>query len=177
MGKSSSSESEYDKAKRKYEEAIQQYTGEAGYKTALNTAIGATKNLSNIASQGAIAQAQTGARQSGMSKAQAAMLGSQQGSTAYQNAFNNNISNQQNQAFTSNLNKVSALGSKVGQDFNKLTADRQNDYNNVSLGFGAAGTVLGLSDERLKNYKIISKKIKRSPNSLKVVIKEKGVED
>ena len=177
MGKSSSSESEYDKAKRKYEEAIQQYTGEAGYKAALNTAIGATKNLSNIAAQGAIAQAQTGARQSGMSKAQAAMLGSQQGSTAYQNAFNNNISNQQNQAFTSNLNKVSALGSKVGQDFNKLTADRQNDYNNVSLGLGAAGTVLGLSDERLKNYKIISKKIKRSPNSLKVVIKEKGVED
>ena len=75
------------------------------------------------------------------------------------------------------MNKVSALGSKVGQDFNKLTADRQNDYNNVSLGLGAAGTVLGLSDERLKNYKIISKKIKRSPNSLKVVIKEKGVED
>lgn len=175
MGSSSKSESEYDKAKRKYEEAINAYTGENGYKASLQMAMGATKNLSNVASQGAIAQAQTGARQSGMSKAQAAMLGSQQGSTAYQNAFNSNIANQQTQAYNNNLNKVSALGSKVGQDFNKMTADRQNDYNNVSLGLGAAGTVLGLSDERLKRYKVVSSKIKRSPDSLKVVIKEKAV--
>ena len=77
-----------------------QYTGNTGYE---NTLAQAGKGASTLANQ-AVGTATSGARASGMSKAQAAQMGVQSGNNAYANAFQN----QQNMAQNMGQNAISA---------------------------------------------------------------------
>lgn len=82
------------------QELANQYTGNAGYENSLAQA---GKGAGLLANQ-AVGTATSGARASGMSKAQAAQMGLQNANNAYANAFQN----QQNMAQGMGQNAVSA---------------------------------------------------------------------
>lgn len=119
--------------------------GEAGYNKALEMANAGARGA---ASQ-AMAQAQSGARLSGMNKAQAAQLGAQTGASSYLSALNNqqNIATQAlNAEATNEYNKAGGVagvyGNKLQGSGTLLNADMQNSAAQYAREEGNVGGIL-----------------------------------
>jgi hypothetical protein len=132
MGKSNEN---YTSALEKYHEAQERYTGEAGYKNALNTAKGTTAELTAQQAQGATSAAQDAARKAGYTKAQAAAIGAGRGADSYINNYAGNLATQQGQASGAN---ESALSAKAGE----VSTAQAQDQAEYDRGWGTAGNVL-----------------------------------
>ena len=165
--------------------ASNKYTGNAGYKNSINQGkIGAQE-----AAKGAQAQSSTAARNSGMTKSQAAAMGSQQNASSYLNSF----SDQQNRAYQAGMDNVSVQKGKLDNSTNSMNSfanayagqqqAQTNAQNNlIGAGLTAAGSaVSALSDcnlkenvvdvsDRLDNYKRLSKRVKyHGKNGIKLL--------
>lgn len=145
--------SQYGNALTNQQQAVNKYTGNAGYQNALEQAKQGAAMTAGLAGQ----QAQQAARNAGMSKAQAAMMGANQAASAY----GNNFGNQQGMAANMGQNAVSgAQGITGATQFVPSMAmqEKNNQYNRASqnlatIGQTAAnvgGMMVGLSDERMK---------------------------
>lgn len=160
--------------------ASNKYTGNAGYQNSINQGkIGAQE-----AAKGAQAQSSTAARNSGMTKSQAAAMGSQQNATSYLNSF----SDQQNRAYQAGMDNVSVQKGKLDNSTAAMNSfastaagqkQAEQNYGKDLLGAGltAVGSaVAAASDHNLKenivdvstsaasdkldNYRKVSKKVK-----------------
>lgn len=158
----------YDEAKKESEK----YVGDEGYERALKLG----KKGAISASNSAISQGVSSARAGGMNKAQANALGNQSAI----NAYNNQLYNQQANAYGSGqdavstaYNRANALSGVYGNTANALSGiygNTSNLYGNAmnaqqaevnnrfNRGWGIVGGIGSLltSDERLKKYKDIS---------------------
>lgn len=144
---------QYGNALTNQQQAVNKYTGNAGYQNALEQAKQGAAMTAGLAGQ----QAQNAARNAGMSKAQAAMMGANQAASAY----GNNFGNQQGMVANMGQNAVSgAQGITGATQFIPSMAmqEKNNQYNRASqnlatIGQTAAnvgGMMVGLSDERMK---------------------------
>lgn len=166
FGGSASARRNAEKQMKDYRNAINQYTGSEGYKNALNQATKETARLAGQQANQAAAQQQSALRSSGQSGNAAAILAGNNSFNAYQNAYNNNIQNQQNAAYNAGLDKV-------GQE-QAYNQDRQSTASNnqtmsakpfqdvMALGGRVLSAIPGAkvvgdaisnpgSDERIKN--------------------------
>lgn len=141
--------------------AINQYTGNAGYLNSINQgAMGAA-----YASQGAASQAAGAARTAGMSKAEAASVGADAAAQGYYNAF----AGQQGAASNAGNSAVSSTGQAQQNQLNRTQLSMQQkdaEYNrawgNVGNALGIAGSMVSMfSDSNLKTYYKLSSKYKR----------------
>ncbi len=129
-----------------------QYAGNAGYENALSQAYKGAQTTANQAG----AAARTSARNSGMSKSQAAATGANQAA----NAYGNNFTTQQSMANNAGMNALQA-NQAIGNMQNSLYGNQFNrgqyGMNMLGSGLQAAGNVItgftGLSDERCKDLK------------------------
>lgn len=140
---------EYQNAASLYEEYSKENTGKKGYGNTLEMA----QKGANSTALGLQSQVQTAARNSGMSRSAAAMMGQNAMSSAYNNAF----ANQQQQAGQQLGNQLNAQGNLM----NSHQAEGNNEFNR---GWGAVANTVGavgevaktaakiMSDERLKSY-------------------------
>lgn len=144
---------QYGNALTNQGQAVNKYTGNAGYQNALKQAKQGAALTSGLAGQ----QAQMTARNAGMSKAQAAMMGANSAASAY----GNNFTNQQNLATNAgNQNVYGMQGLTSATQFipSSQQAEKQYQYdrarqNLATIGQTASnigGTLIGLSDERMK---------------------------
>lgn len=168
----SSTNSRYENAAKKYDEAVNQYTGMEGFKASLDMA----KKGAGVEAVQAGNRAQTQARSAGMSKAAAALVGANDTSNQYLNSFNNQQSN------AMNMNNA-ALNARSNQ-MNAGMTEGQNAYNRAwgnvgtvaNMGGQVAGGVMkamAMSDERLKHYRDVSSKLNpKQPVSYKSLIVE-----
>lgn len=168
--------------------ASNEYTGNAGYQNSINQGkIGAQE-----AAKGAQAQSSTAARNSGMTKSQAAAMGSQQNAASYLNS----LSDQQNKAYQAGMDNVSVQKGKLDNSTNSMNSfanayagqqQAQTNARNNLIGAGLAATgsaVSALSDHNLKenvvdvssdndkldNYRKVSKKVKyHGKNGIKLL--------
>lgn len=169
--------------------AANKYTGNAGYQNSINQGkIGAQE-----VAKGAQAQSTTAARNAGMTRSQAAAMGSQQNAAAYLNGF----SDQQNKAYQAGMDNVSvqkgkydnsmnAMNSFAGQYAGQKQAQVKSGNELIGAGVTAAGSALAaLSDHNLKkdvidvsstsadklnNYRKVSKKVKyHGKNGIKLL--------
>lgn len=134
-----------------YRNAINKYTGSEAYKNALKQASKETANIAGQQTSQAIANQQTALRNSGQSGNAAAILAGNNASNVYQNAYNQNLIDQQNAAYNAGLNRLDAEGSYNnalnGNAINNATASGRTLQNITSL----AGRGLELlSDENSK---------------------------
>lgn len=171
----SSTNSRYEEAAKKYDEAVKQYTGIKGFENSLQQA----KKGAGVEAVQAGNRAQTQARSAGMSKAAAALMGANDASNSYLSSFNN----QQNNAMTMGNANLQARNNQMSAGM----TEGQNAYNrawgNVGTAANMGGQVVGgiakamaMSDERLKHYRDVSGKLcPKTPvsfKSLKVEIKK-----
>lgn len=171
----SSTNNRYEDAAKKYETAVNQYTGNAGFQNSLQQA----KQGAGVEAVQAGNRAQTQARSAGMSKAAAALMGANDTSNQYLNSFNN----QQNNAMNMGNANVQARNNQMSAGM----TEGQNAYNrawgNVGTVANMGGQVVGgiakamtMSDERLKHYREVSSKVCKKPEcsikSLKLEIKK-----
>lgn len=144
---------QYGNALSNQQSAVNKYTGNVGYKNALEQAKQGAAMTAGLAGQ----QSQQAARNAGMSKAQAAMLGANQAASAY----GNNFANQQNMATNAgNQNVYGTQGLTSATQFIPQSAmqEKQNQYNRATQNLATIGQVagniggalVGLSDERMK---------------------------
>ena len=115
-----------------------QYTGNEGYANSLEQA---GKGAGTIANQ-AVGLATSGARNAGMSKAQAAQMGLQSGNQAYANAFQN----QQGVAQQQGLNRLNAQGNITGAyqgQAGTAQGERQSQYNRAADTMGRVSQAVG----------------------------------
>lgn len=165
--------------------ASDRYTGNTGFQNSINQGkIGAQE-----AAKGAQAQSSTAARNSGMTKSQAAAMGSQQNAASYLNSF----SDQQNKAYQAGMDNVSVQKGKLDNSTNSMNSfanayagqqQAQTNAQNNLIGAGLAATgsaVAALSDcnlkenvvdvsDRLDNYKRLSRKVKyHGKNGIKLL--------
>lgn len=115
-----------------------QYTGNAGYQNTLAQAGEGARTLANQA----VGTATSGARASGMSKAQAAQMGMQSGNNAYANAFQNQQGVAQNMgqnAISAQQGITSAQQGQAGQ----AASEKQNVYNRAAQNAQAVTDRLG----------------------------------
>ena len=144
---------QYGNALTNQGQAVNKYTGNAGYQNALEQAKQGAAMTAGLAGQ----QAQNAARNAGMSKAQAAMMGANSAASAYGNNFNN----QQNMAMNAGNSAVSGLQGVTGAtQFLPSSAmqEKNNQYNRATQNLATIGQIagniggalVGLSDERMK---------------------------
>jgi hypothetical protein len=143
----SSGLSNYDSSRKKYQENINKYTGNEGYKNSLQQAgIGAQIAANNI-----IAQQKNALRNAGQTNSAAAILAANNVAQQYANQLNA----QQNQAANMGQSAVSAQGNNAQLNLQGDQQRYQNNWNNVGQGLQLAGTAaqtIGmLSDENCKD--------------------------
>src|SRR5574344_2036866 len=142
-------------AQQGFNDASSKYTGNAGYQNSIEQA----SKGAGVSAEGSRQQAAQAARNAGLNKMGAAALGASQGANAYGNSFDN----QQSQAASQGQAAVNA----AQQNYNNISSERQNQYNrnwttagNIMSTVGSGvGLAMLASDERLKNYYNVSKKI------------------
>lgn len=162
-----------------YRNAINQYTGSEGYKNALNTAAKETARLAGQQANQAAAQQQSALRSSGQSGNAAAILAGNNASTAYQNAYNNNIQGQQSAAYNAGTDRVNAESAYNKDRLSTAEANQQqsgNTMQKILSGASSVASAVGLgSDERIKNSvpadDFFKKYRPRKMESLKVELK------
>lgn len=144
---------QYDTALKNQTGAVNQYTGNTGYQNALQQAKQGAAMTAGLAGQ----QSQQAARNAGMSKAQAAMMGANTAASAY----GNNFANQQNMATNAGQNAVSGLQGVTSASAFIPSYERQikqDEYDRARQNLATAGQIagniggamIGLSDERMK---------------------------
>jgi hypothetical protein len=143
----SSGLSNYDTARKKYQENINKYTGNEGYLNSLKQAsTGAKAAASNI-----IAQQKNALRNAGQTNSAAAILAANNVAQQYANQLNA----QQSQAANMGSQAVSAQGNNAQLNLQGDQQRYQNNWNNVGQGLQLAGTAaqtIGmLSDENCKD--------------------------
>jgi hypothetical protein len=163
MGKSNEN---YTSALKKYHEAQERYTGEAGYKNALNTAKGTTAELTAQQAQGATSAAQDAARKAGYTKAQAAAIGAGRGADSYINNYAGNLATQQGQASGAN---ESALSAKAGE----VSTAQAQDQAEYERQWGTAGNVLSAAGDLISTGAALANM--GSDENLKISDKISGV--
>src|SRR5574344_109235 len=142
-------------AQQGFNDASSKYTGNAGYQNSIEQA----SKGAGVSAEGSRQQAAQAARNAGLNKMGAAALGASQGANAYGNSFDS----QQSQAASQGQAAVNA----AQQNYNNISSERQNQYNrnwttagNIMSTVGSGvGLAMLASDERLKNYYNVSKKI------------------
>ncbi len=128
----SSGLSNYDTARKKYQENINKYTGNEGYLNALKQAsTGAKAAASNI-----IAQQKNALRNAGQTNSAAAILAANNVAQQYANQLNA----QQSQAANMGSQAVSAQGQNAQLNLQGDQQRYQNNWNNVGQGLQLAGT-------------------------------------
>ena len=194
----SSKNKQYEEARSKFDNAVEQYSGNGAYESSFNQGMENSKKINELnnaeaqkyakqqadaTAQRSQAQATTAARSAGMNKSKAAMLGSQQTANAYQNTYSNaynnqmqnsaaNMENQQQRAYGAGLDKANLYGTGMSSS----QQEGQNEYNRR---WGNVSAVTGIltSDEKLKHYRECSTKvIKHSPKSIQTLkwVKKEG---
>lgn len=144
---------QYDTALKNQKGAVNQYTGNTGYQNTLNQAKQGAAMTAGLAGQ----QSQQAARNAGMSKAQAAMMGANTAASAY----GNNFANQQGlvaglgqqavsgaQGITGATQYIPSYEQQAKQaEYNRAQQNLQT-IGNIAGNIG--GAMIGLSDERMK---------------------------
>lgn len=142
-------------------DAVNKYTGNAGYQNSIEQGkIGA-----DYASRGAAINALGAARSAGVSKSRAATMGAEQGAKGYYDAFNS----QQQQAGSLGTATVNAQNQLLQSDRDRMQSALQHKQDTYNYAWGNIGNTLGIfgsitsamSDSNLKNYYNISEKYKR----------------
>jgi hypothetical protein len=118
----------------------------------------------SLAASGAQSQATTAARAAGMNKAQAAMMGAQQNSVAYQNAIGNaysqqlqNASGNQNTQLANYNNAYENQANRLGNQINaQQSALNQNINNQQGLRNQNINTQQGLSQQNINNQQTLA---------------------
>ena len=144
---------QYGNALTNQNQAVNKYTGNQGYQNALEQAKQGAALIAGLAGQ----QAQNAARNAGMSKAQAAMLGANQASSAYGNNFNTQ-QNMATQAGSQNVYGTQGVTSATQFIPSMAQTEKNNQYNRATQNLATLGQVagnvggalVGLSDERMK---------------------------
>lgn len=149
FGGSASARRNAEKQMTDYRNAINQYTGSEGYKNTLNQATKETARLAGQQANQAAAQQQSALRSSGQSGNAAAILAGNNSFNAYQNAYNNNIQNQQNAAYNAGLDKVGQEQSYNQDRINTGNANRKQSSESLQTGLSTAAAILG-SDKKIK---------------------------
>lgn len=140
-----------------------QYTGNQGF----NNALGMAQQGAGLVSNGIASQALGNARSAGMNKAQAADMAAQQGATGYQNAFTSQQQNAQNMANNAVAGAQSLTNAKLSKyEAETNEANSRMKRNAVGAGLESLGSLagaiisaIGMSDERMKNYVEVGKKL------------------
>lgn len=143
----SSGLSNYDSSRKKYQENINKYTGNEGYKNSLQQA----GKGAQIAANNIIAQQKNALRNAGQTNSAAAILAANNVANQYANQLNT----QQNQAANMGQSAVSAQGNNASLNLQGDQQRYQNNWNNVSQGLQLAGTAAqtfgALSDGECKD--------------------------
>lgn len=148
---------QYGNAINKQANINDKYTGNAGYQNSINQGLQGAAVTANQAGL----QSQNAARNMGLSKGAAAMMGSQNAA----NAFGTNFTNQQGQAANLGQQAVQANAMNANQLSNLANInmqEQQNKYNRSAANAARVGNVIGnvgstltglfgLSDERCKD--------------------------
>lgn len=146
----SSTNEEFESAQKKYNDLLNQYTGNAGYQNSLNQA----GKGAAIESQAAGAQVQSQARQSGMTKAQAAAMGANSASEQYGKSFSDQQSKAADQGTNAVTNQQSAVSNEQTEGNNRYNRAWGN-VGGIAQGVGGAidtatKIIPGLSDATAK---------------------------
>lgn len=156
MGKSNAN---YTSALEAYHKAQEQYSGNEGYKNALDQARGTAGDITAQQTGGAVSAAQDAARKAGYTKAQAAAIGAGKGADAYINNYASNLSSQQSMADSAGQSALSAKQSEVGSAQAQDQAEYDRTWNTTGNILSAAGDLVSTgasiaggigSDENLK---------------------------
>ena len=133
----------YESASDAYQNALNKYTGEAGWKLALSQG----KDYATTAGDVGRSSGYKAARTAGYGKAAAYSLAND----AANNAVNNNLQTGVNAAINNNANTMSAQGANVTQRQGLDQMEYQQKRDAAGIGLQTAGQILGaLSDENLK---------------------------
>lgn len=152
----------YEDASKKFEESYNKYAGEEGYKLASKQATQQAEEQSGRAGSIAGSSATQQARNSGLTKAQSALLGKDASTQAVGNTYSNIYNSEKSNALTNNSN---AVNSRAGN----LQTSQQEGQNRYNRSWGNVGGVGGMvssliSDERLKCFKDVSSKLDNKTN-------------
>lgn len=163
----------YENYRNKTDEAVNAYSGVAGWNLAKQQASELAQQ--NAANAGNIAggQATSSALTSGVNKAKAAMLGAQTAANTVGNTYQNSFNSAQNAALSNNQNTIAANQNAQQMAQNELSnargwkqQQRDNAWNTAGNVAGIAGGVIqtaaAISDERLKE----AKKVSTEPKSI-----------
>lgn len=142
----------YESASNAYKGAMDKYTGEAGWKLALNQG----KDYATTAGDVGRSSGYKAARTAGYGKAAAYSLAND----AANNAVNSNLQSGVNTAVSNNANTMGAYGTNVENQKGLDQMNYQQNRDSWGIGLQTAGQVLGaFSDENLKTvYRDDSKK-------------------
>lgn len=133
----------YASASRAYENALNKYTGEAGWKLALNQG----KDYATLAGDIARSSGYKAARTAGYGKAASYSLAND----AANNAVNSNLQTGVDEAVNNNSNAMSAYGANVAHKQGLDQMKYQQNRDSWGIGLQTAGQILGaFSDENLK---------------------------
>lgn len=160
---------------KKQGQLVNQYTGNAGYQNALSQGLSGAAATANQAGS----QAQTAARNSGMSKAQAAAMGANQAA----NAYGDNLANQQSMAGQFGNQALQANDNLYNRQYDRGKYNVQMIGNALQSG----GSLLTgfLSDEKCKEFSDIPSKALESLDNIDAYLfkyneqaqEEKGADD
>lgn len=137
MGKSNAN---YTSALEAYHKAQEQYSGNEGYRNALDQARGTAGDITAQQTGGAVSAAQDAARKAGYTKAQAAAIGAGKGADAYINNYASNLSSQQSMVDSAGQSALSAKKSEVG-------IAQAQDEAEYDRGWGTAGNILSAAGD------------------------------
>lgn len=133
----------YENASKAYQEAMNKYAGEAGWKLALDKG----KEYTTTAGEAARSSGYKAARTAGYGKAASYSLAND----AANNAVNSNIQTGVNAAQNNNNNTLGAYGTNVQNQAGLDEMRYKQNRDSWGIGLGATGQVIGaFSDENLK---------------------------
>ena len=133
----------YESASDAYQNAMNKYTGEEGWKLALKQG----KDYATTAGEVGRSSGYKAARTAGYGKAASYSLAND----AANNAVNNNLQTGVNAAINNNANTMSALGTNVSHKQGLDQMHYQQDRDTAGIALQTAGQLLGaFSDENLK---------------------------
>ena len=133
----------YESASKAYENALDKYAGEAGWKLALNQG----KDYATTAGDVARSSGYKAARTAGYGKAASYSLAND----AANNAINSNLQTGVNAAMNNNASTMGAYGTNVAHKQGLDQMNYQQNRDSWGIGLQTAGQILGaLSDENLK---------------------------
>lgn len=133
----------YESASNAYQNALNKYAGEAGWKLALKQ----SKDYATTAGEAARSSGYKAARTAGYGKAASYSLAND----AANNAVNNNLQTGVNAALNNNANTMGALGTNVAHRQGLDQMEYQQNRDTAGIALQTAGQILGaFSDENLK---------------------------